>query len=65
MKEIWCDDQQGGEGCSGVGRPSCTATECMFGVETCPECRKPKGVGVKCGYVHQPTEGSDLAENVL
>jgi len=50
--ETWCADRSASEGCSGVGRPSCTAAECFYGVETCPVCKSPKAVGSKCGFVH-------------
>jgi hypothetical protein len=39
--------------CSGNGRPTCKATECMFGVEPCPMGNHFKPVGAKCGFVHQ------------
>ena len=34
-------------GCSGEGRPSCKAGECLYGAEPCPKCNgfKPEGEG--------------------
>jgi hypothetical protein len=41
------------DGCNGNGRPSCTATECMAGVEPCPECPGFKPIGKPCNFVHK------------
>lgn len=40
------------EGCSGIGRPSCMAAECMFGAEVCSVCGNYKGLNVACGFSH-------------
>lgn len=57
MADIWCSednrkDNPALEGCTGQGRPSCTATECFYGIETCPICRGAKAIGGACGFVH-------------
>lgn len=36
--------------CSGEGRPTCTAGECVFGIEACPTCGALRGVGGDCGH---------------
>lgn len=40
------------EGCSGRGRPTCTATECMYGAEPCSVCGHFKAIGAPCGTMH-------------
>ena len=59
MAEPWCAEANrvnnpALDGCTGEGRPSCTATECFYGVETCPVCGNAKAIGGKCGFVHKP-----------
>lgn len=55
---VWCaevnrtPDNLALEGCTGKGRPSCTAAECFFGIETCQVCQNPKAIGGECGFVH-------------
>jgi hypothetical protein len=48
----WCKTHGDVDGCSGLGRPSCKAAECLYGAEPCPDCNGFKPVGGKCGYVH-------------
>ena len=39
-------------GCSGAGRPTCQAGECLYGAEPCPNpaCRGFKGEGLTCNW---------------
>ena len=37
-------------GCSGEGRPSCRATECLYGAEPCPAGNHWKPEGNKCNF---------------
>lgn len=41
-------------GCSGSGRPSCRATECLYGAEPCPDGNHWKPEGAECGWCHSP-----------
>lgn len=36
--------------CSGEGRPTCKATECMYGAEPCPNGNHWKGEGLACNF---------------
>lgn len=38
------------EGCSGKGRPSCDATECLYGAEPCPNGNHFKPEGAACNF---------------
>ena len=44
-------------GCSGEGRPTCKATECMFGAEPCPNGNHWKGEGLTCNFCPRPKVG--------
>lgn len=37
-------------GCSGVGRPSCRAAECLYGAEPCPKGNHWKPEMADCGF---------------
>jgi hypothetical protein len=37
-------------GCSGQGRPSCQAAECLFGAEPCPDGNHFKAEGHPCAF---------------
>lgn len=39
-------------GCSGKGRPSCDATECLYGAEPCPDGNHWKPEGGECNWCH-------------
>lgn len=43
-------------GCSGEGRPTCKAPECVYGAEPCPnpECNGWKAEGETCGWCGYP-----------
>ena len=45
-------------GCSGKGRPTCTAGECLYGAEPCPNSHcngfKAEGTHVVCNFCKQP-----------
>ena len=42
-------------GCSGEGRPSCKATECMYGAEPCPNGNHWKAEGAPCNFCRSET----------
>ena len=39
-------------GCSGEGRPTCKAAECLYGAEPCPNCNgfKAEGKDIICNW---------------
>lgn len=46
-------------GCTGEGRPSCQAAECLYGAEPCPnlDCSGFKSEGAPCARCGTRTEG--------
>lgn len=45
-------------GCSGKGRPTCQAPECLYGAEPCPnpECRGFRPEGFPCNWCGEPCQ---------
>lgn len=43
-------------GCSGKGRPSCQAVECLYGAEPCPVGNHWKPEGGKCNFCPTATD---------
>ena len=53
-------------GCSGEGRPTCKAPECLYGAEPCPndDCRGFKPEGFPCNYCGTKSDG-DQDNNLI
>lgn len=56
MPSPWCFTAQV-DGCSGDGRPTCEAVECLIGAEPCPGGNHFRATGIACARTYCPSKG--------